>query len=405
MSTGAIISPTLSIAARTNDVILLRSYSGALASFANQFGNGYCIEAGMNATNGALLWGPVNRTLPEFHEVPVVAAGEGYYVEHDKDTNTAYIYNLLTGAQVGSALSLPGNALSTLEDGGAIAYGKCYMWDFGGYVSAIDLSTATLNWTLPPRDAGYNTPYGVYPYWHFGTHSIADGKIFLSESRMYDPPLFANAHKMAINCTDGSVVWSVLGFYGREPSVIADGYMVGWNSYDCQIYTFGKGTTQTTATVGNNVVTEGNSVLITGSVLDKSAGTTDNDRSARFPNGVAAVSDASEEAYMEYVYMQQPCPNNVTGVPVTINVMDANGNYRTIGTTTSDGTGFYSYQWTPDVTGKYTVYVIYGGSESYWGSQAATAFAVDSAAPTASPVPTHRYHQSLINTSYQASQQ
>jgi hypothetical protein len=86
--------------------------------------------------------------------------------------------------------------------------------------------------------------------------------------------------------------------------------------------------------------------------------------------------------------MQQPCPNNVTGVPVTLNVMDSNGNYRTIGTTTTDGTGFFSYQWKPDITGKFTVYAIYDGSNSYWPSQATTAFAVDERHPTASPQPT-----------------
>jgi len=341
----------------------------------------------MSAVNGSILWGPVNRTLPRYHEVSVLAAGEGYYVEQDKDTNIAYVYNLYTGAQVGSAIQLKGSALSTLERGGAIAYGKAYIWDFGGYVNAIDLSTGTLAWTYYPRDAGYNTPYGIYPIWHFGSHSIADGKLFLSEGRMYDPPLFSDAHKLAINCTDGSLVWSVLGYYGREPSAIADGYMVAFNSYDGQAYTFGKGPTLTTANVPTAIVQEGSSVLITGSVTDISTGTQSSDRLARFPMGVPAVSEASQSDWMAYVYMQQPKPANATGVPVTFNVVDSNGNYRTIGTTTSDATGFYSLQWTPDVTGKYTVYVTFGGSESYWPSQATTAFAVDPA-PAATAQPT-----------------
>ena len=49
--------------------------------------------------------------------------------------------------------------------------------------------------------------------------------------------------------------------------------------------------------------------------------------------------------------------------------------------------GFYSYKWKPDIDGKYTVYAKFGGSESYWPSQATTAFAVDAAAPTATPQP------------------
>jgi hypothetical protein len=386
-SLATLKNPQLNIAARTNEVILLRAYGESMDTFASEFGEDSEIEMAMNARTGAILWGPVNRTLPRYHEVSVLAAGGGYYVEQDKDTNIAYVYNLNTGLAVGGPIQLKGNSLATLSRGGAIAYGKAYIWDFGGYVNAIDLATGTLAWTYVPRSAGYNTPYGIYPFWHFGSHSIADGKLFLSESRMYDPPLFSDAHKMAINCTDGTLVWSGLGFYGREPSAIADGYLVGYNSYDGQIYTYGKGPTLITASAQQNVVPYGTSVLITGSVMDRSTGTTDNDRAARFPSGVPAVSDASQTEWMAYVYMQQPKPNNATGVPVTINVVDANGNYRTIGTTTSDATGFYSFQWKPDIDGKYTVYVSFDGSNSYWPSQATTAFAVDPAAPTATPTP------------------
>jgi hypothetical protein len=385
MADNTTITPTLSIAGRTNDVILLRSYAAALPLFAVQFGESYCIEAGMSATTGELLWGPLTRTLTRFDEVSVIAAGEGYYVHHDKDTNIATVFNLRTGQQIGGAIQLPGNALGTLSRGGAIAYGKCYIWDFGGYVNAIDLKTGTLNWTIVPSSVGYDTPYGINPIWHFGSHSIADGKLFLAESRMYDPPLFPNAHRLAINCTDGSIVWSVLNYDGREPGAIADGYLVSWNSYDCQIYAFGKGPTSTTATLKQDVVPFGTNVLITGTVIDESTGTKDADRTARFPNGVAAVSEESQSAWMEYVYMQQQKPMMATGVLVTLNVVDANGNFRSIGTATTDTNGFYTFLWTPDIEGAYTVYASFGGSESYWPSQASTAFNVDPAAPTPAP--------------------
>ncbi len=382
---NALKNPQLQVYLRTNEVLLLRAYGEAMDTFASEFGEDSEIELAMDAKTGQVLWGPVNRTLPRFHEINGIAAGDGYYVEHDKDTNIAYVYSLETGQQIGGPIQLEGNALGTLSRGGAIAYGKCYIWDFGGYVNAIDLETGTLAWTYEPRDAGYNTPYGVYPLWHFGSHSIADGKLFLSESRMYDPPMFSDAHKLALNCTDGTIVWKALGFYGREPSAIADGYLVAWNSYDCQIYTYGKGPTEIKANIANNIVQQGSSVLITGSVMDISAGTKDSDRTARFPNGVACVSEESQEAWMEYVYMQQPKPTNATGVPIELFVVDGNGNYRSIGTTVSDSTGFFSLQWTPDIEGKYTVYATFAGSESYWPSQATTAFAVDPAAATPAP--------------------
>ena len=202
---------------------------------------------------------------------------------------------------------------------------------------------------------------------------------------MYDPPLFPGAEKLAINTTDGSIVWSILGTFAREPSAISDGYMVGFNSYDSQIYCFGKGPTQTTVDAPNAGLSSGESVIISGNVLDIAAGTTDSDRQARFPNGVACVSDESQSAWMQYVYMQQDKPTNATGVTVQLYVLDANGNHRMIGTATTDTDGYYSYNWMPDIPGKYTVYAIFAGTNSYYGSQATGSFAVDKSTTTTTP--------------------
>ena len=56
----------------------------------------------------------------------------------------------------------------------------------------------------------------------------------------------------------------------------------------------------------------------------------------------------------------------------------------------------------PDITGQYTVYASFTGSESYWPSHAVTAFSVDPAAPTPAPTNTQPQFdsvtQSLQNT-------
>jgi hypothetical protein len=90
---------------------------------------------------------------------------------------------------------------------------------------------------------------------------------------------------------------------------------------------------------------------------------------------------------MEYVYMQKPRPTNATGVPVTLSVVDANGNYRTIGKTASTADGFFSFNWKPDIEGQYMVYASFAGSESYYPSHAVTSFNVDPAAPTPTAAP------------------
>jgi hypothetical protein len=91
---------------------------------------------------------------------------------------------------------------------------------------------------------------------------------------------------------------------------------------------------------------------------------------------------------MEYVYQQQPCPSTVTGVPVSLWVLDSNNNYRQIGTATTNAMGSYGFTWTPDIPGNFTVYAVFAGSNSYYGSSAATYFYA-SAAPTATPPPTY----------------
>jgi len=75
-----------------------------------------------------------------------------------------------------------------------------------------------------------------------------------------------------------------------------------------------------------------------------------------------------------------------TGVDVTVDVVDVNGNFRNIGTATSDATGYYNLAWTPDIYGQYTVIATFAGTEGYYASYAQTAFIVDPAPePTAAP--------------------
>ena len=92
-------------------------------------------------------------------------------------------------------------------------------------------------------------------------------------------------------------------------------------------------------------------------------------------------------AWMRYVYQQYTRPTNIQGVEISISVIDANGNYRTMGTTTSDDNGYFSLAWKPDIPGKYTGIASFKGTEAYYGSSAQTAFIADDL-PPATPAPT-----------------
>ena len=50
--------------------------------------------------------------------------------------------------------------------------------------------------------------------------------------------------------------------------------------------------------------------------------------------------------------------------------------------------GFFSYNWTPDIPGNFTVTATFAGTQSYYGSSAQTAFYASSPAPTAAPTAT-----------------
>jgi hypothetical protein len=211
---------------------------------------------------------------------------------------------------------------------------------------------------------------------------------------MYSPPLFHHAQQLALNITDGSVVWSTTAFDVTSAPAISDGVMTTLNAYDNQLYAWGKGPTKMTVTAPDVGATTQTPVTIRGTVMDISAGASQEAQAARFGNGLPCISEESQSAWMEYVYMQQPRPTNATGVPIRINVLDSNGNYRTIGMTTSDDSGFFSFNWTPDISGDYKVYASFDGSESYYAASAETSFYANE--PAATPAPTQALVQSTV---------
>ena len=264
-----------------------------------------------------------------------------------------------------------------------IAYGMLYTGGYTGMISAYNLTTGQLQWR-------YTAPSGGEKIQNYVLMEglIADGKIYVgTHEHSADTPLYKGERVRVLNATTGDVLWTMSGWAYPESFVTADGVLIYWNNYDAQVYALGKGPSDMTVSAPDTASPLGSSVTIKGTITDISAGTKQKQQAARFPNGVPAVSDAAQAQWMEYVYMQKGRPTNTTGVPVTLSVVDSNGNYRDIGTTTSDADGFFSLNWKPDIEGKYTVYASFSGSESYWPSHAVTAFSVDPAAPTSSPYP------------------
>jgi hypothetical protein len=346
---------------------------------------GWEVVAGMDAMTGELLWGPVNHTLPLMHDISIVAMGEGTYVLHDKDTDEAYGYSLEDGSLMWGPVELPGNAWSTITRSGDIAYGQVYIWDYGGFCSALDLETGDIVWTWTRGYAGLDTPYNIYELWY--NDGIADGKIILSEGKMYDPPLHPSK-TVCINTTDGSTVWTLTGWTGRNCPAIADGLVILWNSQDGKLYSIGKGPTTTTVTGAPKVSQLGSTVLLEGNVLDISAGSQEDGVVERFPNGIPCAADEYMDDWMSYVYMQQNCPTDFMGVTVRITAYDPNGNFKDYGVTVTDMNGNFGFPFVPEIEGTYWITAIFEGTESYWRSEASTYITVDPAPEAFPNVPT-----------------
>jgi hypothetical protein len=209
--------------------------------------------------------------------------------------------------------------------------------------------------------------------------------LFVPEGHMYSPPLYRECQQLALNLTNGQVVWSIDAFDVTSAPAISDGVMTTLNAYDNQVYAYGMGPSKTAVTAPDVGVTTATPITITGTVMDISAGSQQQAVAANFPNGLPCVSDASMSQFMEAVYEQQPMPTNITGVPVQISVLDSNGNQYPIGTAMTDASGTYSLTWTPSIPGNFTIYATFAGTQSYYGSSAETHFYAGSPTPTAAP--------------------
>jgi hypothetical protein len=341
---------------------------------------GYQMEIAYSPKDGHTLWGPINRTLTIGGNWGLQGPiGDGVFTEYDENTMTWSGYSLSTGQKLWGPTDPLTNAWGMYMVGTTTAYGKLYSLNLDG-LHCYDLQTGKHLWDYSAGSSGLETAYGIWPF-DLGGLTVADGKVFIVSGHGHVQPLFRGSRLYAIDAQTGKELWSILGNLQSSycsPPAIADGYLVTYNEYDGQLYCFGKGQTATTVTVTPGV---GNVVTIQGMVTDQSPGQTSLGISAA---GTPAVSDASMEQWMEYLYEQQPMPKNATGVTVTLDSIDPNNNFVHIGNATSDLSGLYSYMWTPPIPGKYTIIATFQGSNSYYASYSETAIGVASAVAHAS---------------------
>jgi len=395
--------PLTIIAANFGDIMLCRN--GSLPSGFATTSTGYpqlpftLFAVNLNASRGAIgsiLW--MQTYNPPAGNLTLSITGADwqtrtfavYYEEPEQFVG----YSLTTGQQIWGPTS-PMVAMQYYELGygiiGAIAYGNLYIDNMGGICYCFDDSTGALKWTYGNGGPGNSTMslssvYGEYPT-YVGPIG-GNGVVYLmSNEHTITDPIYKGAEARAINATTGQEIWTLSCYGSMATPAIADGYASFLNGYDMQIYTVGRGPSATTVTAPDAGLTFGQPVVIRGTVIDTSAGTKQTAQAADFPNGVPVVSDPNMTDWMGYVYQQQAEPTNFIGVPLTISVVDSNGNNRVIGTATTDATGSYSLSWTPNIPGKYIVAATFAGTNGYCPSSAETTMVVSAPGSTVSPQP------------------
>jgi len=366
-----------------------------------------------HSTLGQILWSktynpPAGNVTVSGGPIDPIA---GVFTEGYKETTQWVGYSMADGSKLWTTkgqndLDYFGNPIYPYVTG-QTAYGKLYSSGQGGVLYCYDMKDGKVLWTYGNGGPGNSTQGYLQAPGNFPTfvQAVGNGVIYLATTEhTVETPIYKGAMARAINATTGAEIWTVSDYTGEFSAIsyaIADGCTVFYNGYDASIYTLGQGPSVTTVTAPSAGLSFGQTVVIKGTVMDVSAGTKQDQVAANFANGVPVASDGNMTAWMGYVYQQQPFPDNFQGVQVSIDVVDANNNYRNIGSATTDANGIFSYNWVPDIPGNYNVIATFHGTNGYWPSYSETSFVVDNAvtpAPTIVPQTNATTMQDLTTT-------
>lgn len=259
-------------------------------------------------------------------------------------------------------------------------------------VWALDETNGNILWHYIDPAPPFETPYSSNGTADYSTETIKviDGLLFVANNE-HTPsqPATRGWGMICLNATSGEFLWKIRGTR-MSPGACSDGYLVAASNYDGFLYVFGKGKSATTVTAPQPQITLGQSVLITGTVMDESPA----------QPGTPCVSPESMSTWMDYVHMQMPIDGlfhniTITGVSVTLTAIGSDSSVTDLGPVATNGYyGTFSKAWTPTKQDTYTIVASFGGDGSYGSSSAATAVSVG---PAPEPI---QFPQSPTPTDY-----
>jgi outer membrane protein assembly factor BamB len=344
----------------------------------------YGKSCGISTADGSTLW---CHNIDGVEQKPEsITSGNGkFYL--DEINMHFQAFDMATGNRVWESPKLtegyPWSAFWSY--GQAVSYNTLYALSYAG-AYAFDTVTGQVKWKYSAGYSGNEEPYGTWP---FGSADpfVADGKVF-APSTEHTPQFYYRGNQLyVLDATNGKRIWNILGYWTLN--AIAEGRLFATNEFDGCSYAFGKGPTQTSVSVTSPQIGKGDSVGISGSVLDMSPA----------QPGTPCVSKDSMTAQMENLHMQQPLPTGTTnypyypdgwpidtikGVPVALTATKSDGSKISIGQTNTDTNGKFVYQWTPPDQAAYTISASFTGDDSYYSSSESTALNVGPISGTAS---------------------
>ena len=157
------------------------------------------------------------------------------------------------------------------------AYGNLYVQGYGGELFCYETLKGTVVWKYNNTYSGFQTPWGLRPIF---IAAIADGKVYaFNNEHSPNTPLYKDNKVYCINASTGEEIWSMNSWAGQSggpgtsTSILADGSLVYYNYYDNSIFCVGKGPSAMTIEAPKQAITQGGSLVISGTVIDIAAGT------------------------------------------------------------------------------------------------------------------------------------
>ena len=350
-------------------------------------------------------WLDMNMTLSSIGQMGWAAASQDDYraVFWTKENRVNYVFDLETGklaweSQPQIYADAWSDTVTTYGPEKIFAYGRLFEASVGGIVYCYNATNGDLLWTYEATDK-YNESYHREAWWLVPLF-ISDHKIYLGHM-VHSPqvPISRGAPFLALDVEEGNVVWEIDGAFRQTRwggrALIGDSIIATYDYYDQNVYAIGKGPSELTVSAPTVAVTAGTTTLITGTVMDVSPGTEQDNLRYRFPNGVPAVGDESQSEWMLYLYKQFEQPMSVTGIKISVYAYDGE-NVIPIGDTMSDARGTYAITWTPDKEGLYDIWAYFDGTAAFFGDDAKTTMAVSAAPEVVDPDPLPPYEWYII---------